>query len=68
MNARTGTVETLHVEVRVAIADETDRKLLTDALYAASDAAEQAARDADGVEFVGIGYGIPRRLDWRTAR
>lgn len=38
----------------------------TDAMHAAVDAATDAVKADPNVDYVGVGYGIPRRREWRT--
>jgi hypothetical protein len=65
------TLETLDIQMRVDAPEPqppaAHSKEATEALIAAVEAAEAAVKALDnGVRFVGVGYGIPRRRSWRT--
>lgn len=65
-------IETLHLELRIEAPDPEGRrphaKVASEALDAAADAAVDAVKQVKGITYVGIGYGIPRSLDWRPSR
>jgi hypothetical protein len=68
-----GVLETLDIQVRIDAPapreTQAHSKEAGEALIAAVEAAEAAVKALDnGVTFVGVGYGIPRKRAWRASR